>query len=130
MNPRWDTLIRGATIFDGHGGPPTRGDIAIRDGKIAERGELPVRFGRVSKATPESRDFSIDVVLMTGPGPRHRHPAGEINYCIRIDGEPTFMDQPPGWVDEAPDSVHVPSVAGGTMLIVYLLPQGQMEFLS
>ncbi len=38
MNPRWDTLIRGATIFDGHGGPPTQGDIAIRDGKIAERG--------------------------------------------------------------------------------------------
>lgn len=38
MNDRWDTLIRNATIFDGHGGGPTRGDIAIADGKIARRG--------------------------------------------------------------------------------------------
>jgi N-acyl-D-aspartate/D-glutamate deacylase len=38
MNEPWDTLIRDATVFDGHGGPPTRGDIAIRDGKIAARG--------------------------------------------------------------------------------------------
>ncbi|MSR62967.1 MAG: DUF4863 family protein [Planctomycetes bacterium] len=29
-----------------------------------------------------------------------------------------------------PASQHVPSVAGGTMLIVYLLPQGVLEFLA
>ncbi|MFT4538754.1 MAG: hypothetical protein ACI841_004895 [Planctomycetota bacterium] len=102
----------------------------LDEGRIADRGELPVRWGRVCKATPESLDFSIDVVLMNGAGPRHRHPAGEVNWCIAIDGNPTFMDQPAGWVVEPPDSVHVPTVAGGTMLIVYLLPQGQMEFLS
>jgi hypothetical protein len=102
----------------------------LEAGEIANRGELPVRWGRVSKATEESGDFSIDVVLMTGPGPRHLHPAGEVNYCIALDGEPTFDGDPPGWVVKQPGSEHVPTVAGGTMLIVYLLPGGAMEFLK
>ncbi len=102
----------------------------LEEGKICENGEMPVRWGRVTKATPESGDHSIDVVLMNGPGPRHRHPNGEIDYCIAMDGEPTFDGQPAGWVVFGPDSVHIPTVAGGTMLIVYLLPQGAMEFLK
>ena len=102
----------------------------LADGKIANRGELPVRWGRVAKAEPESADFSIDVVHMTGPGPRHKHPNGEIDYCIALDGNPTFDGRPAGWVVMEPDSVHVPTVAGGSMLIVYLLPGGAMEFLG
>jgi hypothetical protein len=101
----------------------------LADGVICERGELPVRFGRVSKASEETLGFSIDVVLMTGPGPRHRHPTGEVDYCVALDGAPTFDGQPPGWLVMAPGSVHVPTVAGGTMLIVYLLPDGAMEFI-
>jgi hypothetical protein len=101
-----------------------------RAGKIAERGELPVKWGRVSKALPETLEQSIDVVLMNGPGPRHRHPAGEVNFCIAVDGSPTFDGEPPGWVVLPPGSTHVPTVSGGTMLIVYLLPRGEMEFLK
>jgi hypothetical protein len=97
-------------------------------GEIAERGAPPVKYGRVSKAVPETNGFSIDVVHMSGPGPRHLHPEGEINYCVALDGEPTFMGQAPGWVVEPPGSEHVPTVAGGTMLIVYLLPKGRIEF--
>ena len=102
----------------------------LEAGSIADRGEPPVRWSRVAKATDETAGFSIDAVHMSGPGPRHRHPAGEIDYCIALDGEPTFDGRPPGWVVLPPDSVHVPTVAGGTMLIVYLLPEGAMEFLS
>ena len=101
----------------------------LEAGEIASRGELPVRWGRVAKADAETLDFSIDVVHMTGPGPRHRHPNGEVDYCIPLDGSPTFDGQPPGWVVFGPDSVHIPTVAGGAMLIVYLLPAGAMEFL-
>ena len=97
-------------------------------GSIANRGELPVRYGRVAKAGPDTLGFSIDVVLMNGAGPRHRHPRGEVNYCVALDGEPTFDGEPPGWVVLPPDSSHVPTVANGTMLIVYLLPQGEIEF--
>jgi len=101
----------------------------LEAGEIANRGELPVKWGRVAKAGPETGGYSIDVVLMTGPGPKHRHPKGEIDYCIALDGEPTFDGHPPGWVVLPADSVHVPTVSGGKMLIVYLLPDGEMEFL-
>jgi hypothetical protein len=97
-------------------------------GKIADRGELPVRWSRVAKAGPDTRDLSIDVVLMTGPGPRHRHPGGEVNFCLALEGSPRFDGQEPGWVVFPPGSSHVPTVEGGTMLIVYLLPGGQIEF--
>lgn len=99
-------------------------------GKVAHRGEPPVRFSRAAKATDETSGFSIDVVDMNGPGPLHRHPNGEVNWCIALEGEPRFDDQPPGWVVEPPGSEHVPTVTGGRMLIVYLLPQGAIEFVS
>lgn len=102
----------------------------LAEGAIADRGELPVMWSRVAKAGPESGGFSIDVVRMTGPGPRHRHPRGEVNWCVARDGAPTFDGEGPGWVVKAPDSTHVPTVAGGEMLIVYLLPEGEIEFLQ
>jgi hypothetical protein len=100
----------------------------LDSGKIADRGAPPVRWSRVAKAGPETRDLSIDVVLMTGAGPRHRHPGGEVNFCLALDGAPRFDGQEPGWVVFPPGSSHVPTVEGGTMLIVYLLPGGQIEF--
>jgi hypothetical protein len=100
----------------------------LEEGRIAERGALPVKFGRVTKALPESDDFSIDVVDMNGPGPHHKHPGGEVNYCIALEGEPRFEGHSPGWVVMPPGSGHVPTVSGGRMLIVYLLPKGQIEF--
>src|SRR5262245_16714609 len=90
--------------------------------KIANRGEPPVFYGRVAKATPETLGFSIDVVVMTGAGPRHRHPRGEINYCVPLEGTPAFEKTREGWVVMTPESAHVPAVDGGRMLIVYLLP--------
>lgn len=100
----------------------------LAQGRIAERGAMPVKFGRVTKATPESDDFSIDVVHMEGPGPHHVHPNGEVNWCVALEGEPRFDGQPAGWVVMPPGSGHVPTVAGGRMLIVYLLPKGAIEF--
>lgn len=102
----------------------------LAEGRVAERGELPVRYGRVAKAGDATLGFSIDVVHMNGPGPLHRHPNGEVNWCVALDGTPTFDGRVPGWVVFPPESRHVPTVAGGTMLIVYLLPQGAIEFLK
>ena len=100
----------------------------LDQGAIAENGELPVKWGRAAKATPETNNFSVDVVLMNGPGPRHTHPAGEVNYCIPLEGKPTFEGCPQGWVVMLPGSTHVPAVVNGTMLIVYLLPGGAIQF--
>ncbi len=99
-------------------------------GELAQNGAPPVRWGRVTKASEESLGFSIDVVVMDGAGPKHRHPEGEVNFCVALDGAPTFDGRPAGWVVMPKDSTHVPTVAGGTMLIAYLLPQGAIEFLE
>lgn len=86
-----------------------------------------VRFGRAAKALC---GFSVDAVRMDGPGPRHRHPQGEIDLCFALEGSPRFDGAPEGWVVYGPDSVHVPTVSEGTMLILYFLPGGAIEFLG
>ncbi|MCB9915109.1 MAG: DUF4863 family protein [Planctomycetes bacterium] len=102
----------------------------LEEGAICDRGELPVRWSRAAKPSEASLGFSIDTVHMNGAGPRHRHPQGEVNYCVALEGAPSFEGCTNGWVVMPPDSVHVPEVRGGTMLIVYLLPEGAMEFLK
>ncbi len=40
--PAFDLIIKNAKIFDGHGGEPVIGDLAIKDGRVSARGrELP-----------------------------------------------------------------------------------------
>lgn len=99
-------------------------------GELANQGEPPMNWGRVTKQSPESLDFSIDVVVMSGAGPRHRHPKGEIDYCVAMEGEPTFDGRAPGWVVLGPGSEHVPTAEGGQMLVAYLLPSGAFEFVK
>ncbi|MEO6595807.1 MAG: DUF4863 family protein [Planctomycetota bacterium] len=84
-----------------------------------------IRFGRVAK---DLEGFSVDAVLMDVPGPRHRHPNGEIDLCLPTQGEPTFDNHPAGWVVYGADSVHVPTVRKGEMLILYFLPGGAIDF--
>ncbi|HEX9793417.1 MAG TPA: DUF4863 family protein [Planctomycetota bacterium] len=100
----------------------------IEAGKLCDRGEDPVRYSRVFKATGESMQFSADAVLMSAPGPRHTHPKGEIDLCFAASGEPDFDGNPPGWTVYAPGSTHAPTVRGGSMHILYLLPGGAIEF--
>ena len=86
-----------------------------------------VKFGRAAK---DLAGFSVDVVSMNGPGPRHKHPNGEIDLCFTTSGAATFDGHAQGWVIYGPDSVHVPTVADGAMVIVYFLPGGAIEFLK
>ncbi len=97
----------------------------VEDGWLLPRESGPVKFGRLAK---EQNGFSLDVVLSAGDGPRHKHPLGEINLMFAWSGEPVFDNCEPGWAVFAPDSVHVPGVTGGSMLILYLLPDGAVEW--
>jgi Domain of unknown function (DUF4863) len=96
-----------------------------------------IRYGRVLKATPATHDFSVDVVDMREvAGPHHTHPNGEIDLVMPLaDGEglvpggaATFDGQPAGWKVYGPGSAHRPTVSGGRALVLYLLPQGAIEF--
>jgi len=102
---------------------------ASEEGWLTPRTADPtLRFGRLAKPTEATHGLSIDVVDMTAAGPGHTHPNGEARLCFALEGAPTFMDKPEGWVVAPSGSHHVPTVAGGRMLIAYLLPDGAMVF--
>ena len=101
---------------------------AHESGLLAERGDWPVKWGRLAKPTPATFDLSIDAVVMTGPGPGHRHPNGECSIAFALEGSPTFDGRREGWVLEGPGSWHIPTVEGGKMLIIYFLPAGAIDF--
>ncbi len=119
---------------------PVEGDFVVRlgtalrkgleAGSLCDQGEAPMQWSRLFKQAPETRDFSADVVCMNGAGPFHEHPAGEIDLAFALEGDPTFDGNPPGWTIYEPGSRHVPTVEGGSMVILYLLPGGQFRFLQ
>jgi len=73
-------------------------------------------------------DFAVDVVVLKGLGAAHAHPSGEVNLCFALEGEPTYDGRQPGWVVLRPESEHAPKVRAGTMLVVTLLPGGDLEW--
>lgn len=101
---------------------------ASEEGWLTPRENAGVRFGRLAKPTEATHGLSIDVVDMTQVGPGHTHPNGEASLCFALEGAPTFMGKPEGWVVAEAGSHHVPTVAGGRMLIAYFLPEGAMIF--
>ncbi|CAG0997664.1 hypothetical protein BURK1_02641 [Burkholderiales bacterium] len=102
---------------------------AIRAGWMCNREAGGIRYGRVVKPGPATHGFSIDVVDMDEVvGPHHRHPNGEIDLVMPVDANARFDGHGAGWVVYGPGSAHRPSVAGGRALVLYLLPQGAIEF--
>ena len=107
---------------------------AHAEGWLTPREGGGVRFGRLGKASPETRGFSVDVVEMSGPaqGPNglaaHTHLTGEFDLCFPLSGAPAFDGRKDRWVVFPPGSRHVPTVTGGSMLIVYFVKDGAIRF--
>ncbi|WP_418320730.1 DUF4863 family protein [Piscinibacter sakaiensis] len=88
-----------------------------------------IRYGRIFKPTPELHGFSVDVVDMKDVvGPHHMHPNGEIDLVMPLEGDARFNGQPAGWLVCPPGSAHHPTVSDGRALVLYLLPEGRIEF--
>jgi len=92
-------------------------------------------------------DLARDLNERHGPGsvayeslaaacPHHRHPNGEIDLVMPLasgdgvaaGGAATFDGQSAGWKVYGPGSAHRPTVRGGRALVLYLLPDGAIEF--
>ena len=58
----------------------------------------------------------------------HAHPLGEIDLIMPIDPEAEFDGHGAGWLVYAAGSAHHPTVRKGRALVLYLLPQGQIQF--
>jgi hypothetical protein len=88
-----------------------------------------IRYGRVIKPLPDTHGFSVDVVDMDNVvGPHHVHPEGEIDLVMPLTDGARFDGHPAGWCVYGPGSAHKPTVSGGHALVLYLLPQGAIEF--
>jgi hypothetical protein len=61
-------------------------------------------------------------------GPHHVHPHGEIDLIMPLTEGVTFDGHPAGWCVYRPGTAHRPTVANGEALVLYLLPQGAIEF--
>jgi hypothetical protein len=101
----------------------------VEQGWMCEREGGGIRYGRVLKAGDDLHRFSVDVVDMNDiAGPHHVHPQGEIDLIMPIDPDARFDGRPAGWCVYPPGSAHRPTVSGGRALVLYLLPEGQIEF--
>jgi hypothetical protein len=102
---------------------------AVADGWMCAREAGGIRYGRVIKPDAELAGLSVDVVEMRDlAGPHHRHPHGEIDMIMPLTAGATFDGHPAGWLVYGPGTSHSPTVAGGSALVLYLLPQGAIEF--
>lgn len=101
----------------------------VAEGWMCEREYGAIRFGRVIDSDPELAGHSIDVVHMDNVvGPHHRHPLGEIDMVMPVDAGARFDGTSRGWKVYGPDSAHCPTVSDGRAYVLYLLPDGQIDF--
>ncbi len=100
-----------------------------REGLLLKHEAGGIRFGRVLRPSEELAGFSVDVVEMRDVvGPHHRHPEGEVDLVMPIDPDARFDGHGEGFVVYAPGSAHRPTVTDGAAYVLYLLPDGAIEF--
>lgn len=103
---------------------------AVADGWMCAEGEEGgPRWGRIIEPTPETGGLSVDVVrLKDWVGSNHRHPKGEICMILPLTPDARFDGMPRGWCVFDPATEHHPTVSNGEALVLYMLPDGQIEF--
>ena len=108
---------------------------ACRDGIAAgwmcTQGGGQRKFGRIFEPAEDLDGFSVDVVDIDDlVGNYHRHPTGEIDLIMPVAPEATFDARGAGWLVYPPGSGHRPTVKKGRVVILYLLPQGRIEWVT
>ena len=101
----------------------------VQDGWMCKHEAQGLKYGRVTKPSDETCGFSVDVVSMQDVrGPHHRHPNGEIDLIMPLTPGARFDGSEAGWKVYGPDSAHCPTVSNGAAHVLYLLPDGKIEF--
>ena len=102
----------------------------VAEGWLCEREGGGIHYGRIFKPAPDLHGFSVDVVDMQDiAGPHHSHPNGEIDLIMPLDdSDARFDGRPAGWLVYPPGTAHRPTVSQGRALVLYLLPEGRIEF--
>ena len=104
-------------------------ETGVAEGWLCHREGGGIRYGRIFKPAPDLHAFSVDVVDMHNiAGPHHSHPHGEIDLIMPLDSTALFDGHPAGWLVYAPGTAHRPTVSNGHALVLYLLPEGRIDF--
>jgi Domain of unknown function (DUF4863) len=104
-------------------------EAGVAEGWLANREGGGIKYGRIFKPADALHGFSVDVVDMKDvAGPHHTHPNGEIDLIMPIESNAQFDGRPAGWCVYPAGSAHRPTVTQGRALVLYLLPQGAIEF--
>lgn len=104
-------------------------DQGCAEGWLCAREAGGIKFGRAVPAGEATHGMSVDVVEMADVvGPHHAHPNGEIDLVMPIDAGAEFDGRGAGWKVYTAASAHRPTVTGGKALVLYLLPDGAIEF--
>ena len=103
---------------------------AVADGWMCAEGEEGgPRWGRIIEPNQQTVGLSVDVVkLKDWVGSKHRHPKGEVCMILPLTPDALFDDMPRGWCVFEPDTEHHPTVSNGEALVLYMLPDGQIDF--
>jgi len=104
-------------------------EAGVASGWMCNREAGGIRYGRVVKPSEATHGFSVDVVEMNDvAGPHHRHPHGEIDLIMPLTPGARFDGRGAGWLVYGPESAHSPTVSEGKALVLYLRPNGAIEF--
>jgi hypothetical protein len=102
---------------------------AIAEGWMCANGEKGRRWGRVIEPSQETGGLSVDVVDLTDlVGSHHSHPTGEVCMVMPVTPEAQFDGTSRGWCVFEPGSGHYPTVTNGEALILYMLPDGKIDY--
>ena len=102
---------------------------AISAGWMCAHGAEGRRFGRVIEPSDQTGRLSVDVVdLVDIVGPHHSHPKGEICMVMPVTPDARFDGNGRGWCVYEAGSDHHPTVTNGQALVLYMLPEGSIEF--
>jgi hypothetical protein len=87
------------------------------------------RRGRLGQDKSSIHEFTLESAMLKDVrGNYHRHPLGEINMIQPVDPTGQFCGSGAGWRVFAPDTSHFPTVTGGLVTFLFLLPKGQIEY--
>jgi len=101
----------------------------IAAGVLCTQGGGNRRFGRVFEPDDALARLSVDVVDITSlVGNHHNHPTGEIDLVLPVDTKARFDGRGAGWLVYGPGSGHRPTVVDGRAVILYLLPEGRIDW--
>ena len=104
-------------------------EAGVREGWLCKHEAEGIRYGRVIRPSPDTDGYSVDVVDMDDvAGPHHVHPTGEVDLVMPLTPDARFDGSPAGWKVYPPGSAHRPTVRRGRALVLYLLPEGRIEF--